>query len=174
MYGYMYTHPGSKLMFMGGEFGQTTEWSIERGIDWSLTKYAPHKTLLKFFSDLNKLYRKTKALYEQAYSNKGFEWIDLGDHQNSVLTYLRRGKKEKDVVVIINNFTPSVHHHYRVGVPFKGTYKAILNSDDAKYGGTGNFEIKGLKAQESEWNGRPYHVELSLPPLCTLVLKAGR
>ncbi|MEM9526962.1 MAG: 1,4-alpha-glucan branching protein GlgB, partial [Bacteroidota bacterium] len=174
MYGYMYTHPGSKLLFMGGEFGQTSEWSIETGVDWSLTQYAPHKTLQKFIADLNKIYQKTTALYEQAYNPKGFEWIDLGDHQNSVLTYLRRGKKEKDVVVVINNFTPAVRHHYRVGVPFKGSYKSILNSDDDKYGGTGNYDIKILKAAESEWNGRPYHVELTVPPLSTVVLKLGR
>ena len=173
MYGYMYTHPGSKLMFMGGEFGQTSEWSIERGLDWSLTQYAPHKTLSKYFSDLNKLYKETTALYEQAYNPKGFEWIDLGDHQNSVLTYLRRGKAEKDAVVVINNLTPTVRPHYRVGVPYAGNYTVILNSDDAQYGGTGNYEIKTLKAAASEWNGRPYHVEFTLPPLCTVVMRVG-
>ena len=171
MYGYMYTHPGSKLMFMGGEFGQTSEWSIEKGIDWDLTQYAPHKTLSKYFADLNELYQNTTALYEQAYNPKGFEWIDLGDHQNSVLTYLRRGKGEKDVVVVINNLTPAVRHHYRVGVPYAGKYKAVLNSDDAKYGGTGDYAVKTLKSAASEWNGRPEHVELTLPPLATLVLK---
>jgi len=171
MYGYMYTHPGSKLLFMGDEFGQTSEWSIEKGVDWSLTQYAPHKTLQKFVADINKLYRTTTALYEKAYDPKGFEWIDIGDHQNSVLTYLRRGKKEKDIAVVINNFTPAPRHHYRVGVPFKGTYAAILNSDDEKYGGTGNFDTPKLKAAESEWNGRPYHVEMTIPPLCTVVLR---
>jgi 1,4-alpha-glucan branching enzyme len=174
MYGYMYTHPGSKLMFMGGEFGQTSEWSIERGLEWSLTEYAPHKTLQAFFADLNLMYKTTTALYERAYDQKGFEWIDLGDHQNSVLTYLRRGKKEKDIVLVLNNFTPTVQHHYRVGVPFKGKYSVLLNSDDDKYGGTGNYDLKPLKAVESEWNGRPYHIELSLPPLSTLVLKFGK
>lgn len=174
MYGYMYTHPGSKLMFMGGEFGQTTEWSIERGLDWQQAEFAPHKSLLKYFADLNQLYKSTTALYEQAYSQKGFEWIDGGDHTNSILTYLRRGKKEKDIVVVINNFTPAVRHHYRVGVPFKGSYKAVLNSDDAKYGGTGNYELKTLKAVNTEWNGRAYHLELTVPPLATVVLKLGR
>ncbi|MEO0734885.1 MAG: 1,4-alpha-glucan branching enzyme, partial [Bacteroidota bacterium] len=174
MYGYMFTHPGSQLLFMGGEFGQTSEWSIETGVDWSLAQYTPHKTLQKFVADLNKVYCSTTALYEQAYSPKGFEWIDLGDHQNSVLTYLRRGKKEKDVVVVINNFTPAVRHHYRVGVPFKGSYKPLINSDDEKYGGTGDYSVKSLKAVEAEWNGRPYHVELTVPPLSTVVLKVGR
>ncbi len=170
LYGYMSTHPGSHLLFMGGEFGQTTEWSIEKGLDWSLTEFAPHKTLQTFVADMNKVYNTTTALYEQAYQSGGFEWIDGGDHQNSVLTYLRRGKSEKDVAIVIHNFTPGVRNHYRVGVPVKGTYKLLINSDDTKYGGTGNYEIKTLKAVEAEWNGRAYHVELTLPPLATVVL----
>jgi 1,4-alpha-glucan branching enzyme len=170
MYGYMFTHPGSKLLFMGGEFGQTKEWSIETGIDWELAEYTPHKTLSKFVADLNKLYRTTTALYELAYNPKGFEWIDIGDHQNSILTYLRRGKKTDDFVVVINNFTPAVHNKYRVGVPTAGTYTCLLNSDSVEYGGTGNCEVADLEAVEAEWNGRAYHVELTVPPLGTVVL----
>ena len=169
LYGYMYTHPGSKLLFMGAEFGQTTEWSIEKGLDWSLTKKQPHDKLKKYVSDLNKVYRETPALYGQAYDPKGFEWIDGGDHQNSVLSYLRKGKKEGEVAIVINNLTPTERHHYRVGVPTTGKYNVLINSDEAKYGGTGNYEIKALKASKSEWNGRPYHLELTLPPLATVV-----
>jgi 1,4-alpha-glucan branching enzyme len=171
MYGYMFTHPGSQLLFMGGEFGQTSEWSIERGLDWSLTEFTPHASLQAFVADLNKLYRETTALYEQAYDPKGFEWIDVGDHQNSVLTYLRNGKKAGDCVVVVNNFTPAVRHHYRVGVPANDTYEVLINSDDDQYGGTGNYSEKSFQAVESEWNGRPYHVELTLPPLATVILK---
>ena len=171
LYGYMMTHPGSKLNFMGGEFGQTTEWSIERGIDWSLTQYKPHSTLQAFVADLNQLYRETTALYEQAYDQRGFEWIDIGDHQNSVLSYLRRGKDEKDLVAVIHNFTPSVRTKYRVGVPYEGSYTPIINSDDEKYGGTGNYAQETMQAVPSEWNGRPNHIELTLPPLATLVFR---
>ncbi len=171
MYGYMYTHPGSKLLFMGAEFGQTTEWSIERGLDWALTQYTPHATLKKFVADLNLLYRQTTALYEQAYHPRGFEWIDIGDHQNSVLSYLRRGKTEGDTVIVINNFTPAVRHHYRVGVPAEGDYRCLINSDDAQYGGTGNYDLSPIPSAPSEWNGRPYHVEFTLPPLSTVVLQ---
>ena len=171
LYGYMATHPGSQLNFMGNEFGQTSEWSIEKGLDWSLTEYAPHKTLQTWISDLNKYYQNTTALYDQAYDNKGFEWIDLGDHQNSILTYLRRGKQADNIAVVILNFTPSVRHHYRVGVPEKGTYTIGLNSDDKQYNGTGDYTIKDLKAVESEWNGRPYHIELTIPPLSCVVLE---
>ncbi|WP_216650020.1 1,4-alpha-glucan branching protein GlgB [Lewinella sp. W8] len=171
MYGYMFTHPGSQLLFMGGEFGQTSEWSIERGIDWSLTEFTPHASLQTFVADLNKLYRETTALFQLAYDPKGFEWIDVGDHQNSVLTYLRRGKKADDFVVVVNNFTPAPRHHYRVGVPADGTYEVLINSDEDQYGGTGNYADKTFKAVESEWNGRPYHIELTLPPLATVILK---
>ena len=171
LYGYMMTHPGSKLNFMGGEFGQTTEWSIERGIDWSLTQYQPHATLQQFVADLNNIYRTTTALYEQAYDNKGFEWIDMGDHQNSVLSYLRRGKSENDVVAVIHNFTPTVRTKYRVGVPFEGDYELVINSDDEIYGGTGNYPQQAMTSVPTEWNGRPNHIELTLPPLATLVFR---
>lgn len=171
MYGYMFTHPGSQLLFMGGEFGQTSEWSIERGLDWSLVEFTPHQRMKAFVSDLNKVYRETTALYEQAYSPKGFEWIDLGDHQNSVLTYIRRGKEEHDFVVVINNFTPAVRHHYRVGVPESGTYTCLLNSDDDKYGGTGNYAVESLASIEAEWNGRPNCIEMTIPPLSTVLLQ---
>ena len=138
LYAYMMTHPGSKLNFMGGEFGQSTEWSIERGIDWKQAEYKPHATLQQFVADLNALYRDTTALYELAYDPKGFEWIDIGDHQNSVLSYLRKGKTEGDLITVAHNFTPTVRPHYRIGVPTEGNYAAVLNSDEAKYGGTGN------------------------------------
>lgn len=173
LYSYMLTHPGSQLIFMGGEFGQTSEWSIENGIDWSLTQYAPHKTLQSLVADLNKLYQTTTALYEQAYAPQGFEWIDLHDHQNSVLSYLRRGKEERDIVVIILNFTPAVRANYRVGVPYEGTYEVLLSSDAQQYGGTGNYDFKLINSEEAEWNGRPYHVEVTLPPLGALLLKLG-
>ncbi|CAH0999628.1 1,4-alpha-glucan branching enzyme GlgB [Neolewinella maritima] len=171
LYGYMMTHPGSKLNFMGGEFGQTTEWSIERGLDWSLTDYRPHATLQQFVADLNKMYRETTALYAQAYDPRGFEWIDIGDHQNSVLSYLRRGKNDRDIVAVVHNFTPTVRADYRLGVPFAGTYTPVINSDDEQYGGTGNYTQTSLQSVPSEWNGRPNHVELTLPPLATVVLR---
>ncbi len=171
LYGYMMTHPGSKLNFMGGEFGQTTEWSIERGIDWSLTQYKPHSTLQNYVAELNRIYRHTTALYEQAYEARGFEWIDLGDHQNSVLSYLRRGKDEQDVVAVIHNFTPAVRHKYRIGVPFEGSYEPVINSDDEAFGGTGNYTQETKKSVPSEWNGRADHIELTLPPLTTLVYR---
>ena len=174
LYGYMMTHPGSKLNFMGGEFGQTTEWSIERGIDWSLTQYQPHATLQQFVADLNNIYRTTTALYELAYDNKGFEWIDMGDHQNSVLSYFRKGKGEHDMVAVIHNFTPTVRTKYRIGVPYEGDYGLVINSDDEIYGGTGNYPQPTKASVPTEWNGRPNHIELTLPPLATLVFRYSK
>ncbi|PHI21043.1 1,4-alpha-glucan branching enzyme [Lewinellaceae bacterium SD302] len=171
LYGYMFTHPGTNLLFMGDEFGQTTEWSIDRGIDWKLTKYSPHKGLQAWVKALNKFYRNSTALYEKQFDQKGFEWIDHGDHTNSTLSYLRKGKDEDDFLVVINNFTPAVRADYRIGVPTAGTYRCVLNSDDSEFGGTGNYEIKEIKSSEGEWNGRAQHLELSLPPLGTIVLK---
>ena len=174
LYGYMHTHPGNQLIFMGGEFGQTSEWNIESGLEWNLTQYTPHQTLQAYVADLNQLYASTTALYQRAFEPAGFEWIDLGDHQNSVLSYLRRGKEEDDFVVVIHNFTPAVRHKYRVGVPQAGDYRSLLNSDDKKYGGTGDYPTKAVTAGQAEWNGRPYHVELTLPPLATVVLTATK
>ena len=172
LFGYMFTHPGTNLLFMGGEFGQTSEWNIERGIDWSLTQYKPHEGLKNWVKALNNFYRNTPALYEQQFDGKGFEWIDHGDHLNSSLSYLRRAKNPEDSIVVVVNFTPVVRHDFRVGVPAGGTYTCVLNSDDKAYGGTGNYSIDSLESVDSEWNGRPAHVEFSLPPLGVVVLKA--
>ncbi|MEM6878823.1 MAG: 1,4-alpha-glucan branching protein GlgB [Bacteroidota bacterium] len=173
LYGYMFTHPGTKLLFMGGEFGQTSEWSIERGIDWHLTQYKPHQGVRDWVKALNKYYRNTTALYEQQFSPKGFEWIDHGDHLNSTLSYLRRGNETDDVVVVVVNFTPMVRHNFRLGVPLQGDYSCALNSDDREYGGTGNYAIETLSSTDGEWNGRPAFIEFSLPPLGVVVFEKG-
>ncbi len=171
LYGYMFMHPGTKLLFMGDEFGQTTEWSIERGLDWKSAGYRPHEGLKKFVSALNELYKTTPALYEQQFEQRGFEWIELNDRQNSILTFLRRGNKPEEEVVVILNFTPSPQVSYRVGVPQAGTYRVLLNSDLAEYNGTGDFTGDTFETAPAEWNGRPQHIELNVPPLSLLVLK---
>lgn len=173
LFGYMFTHPGAKLLFMGGEFGQTTEWSIETGIAWPLTKYEPHKGLQLWVKKLNELYRQHTALYEQQFDPRGFEWIDHGDHHGSSLSYIRKGKADGDVLVVVNNFTPVPRPKFRLGVPAKGQYSCLLNGDDTAYGGSGAFTFtKALDTVSSEWNGRAQHIEFTLPPLCTLVFKA--
>lgn len=171
LYGYMYTHPGTNLLFMGDEFGQTTEWNIDHGLDWRLVQYTPHKGLSEWVKRLNHTYREKTALYEQQFDAKGFEWIEHNDHNNSTLSYLRIGKDKEDFLVVINNFTPKPQRAYRVGVPKPGRYKVLLNSDEVQYGGSGFHLLPSVDSSPGEWNGRPHHIDISLPPLCTLVLE---
>jgi 1,4-alpha-glucan branching enzyme len=171
MFGYMWTHPGSHLLFMGGEFGQTSEWSIERGLEWWLLEYDFHKGVKQWVRDLNQFYAASKALYEKQFDHDGFEWIEHADWQNSVLSYLRRAKDPKDVVVIVCNFTPVVREHYRFGAPFAGLWQEIMNSDNEKYGGKGIGNPTPVKAIKETLHGRDYAVELTLPPMSTIVLQ---
>jgi 1,4-alpha-glucan branching enzyme len=176
MYGYMFTHPGTQLLFMGGEFGQTSEWSIETGLEWQLLEHPPHQGTLAWIRDLNAFYRKTSALYEKQFDQAGFEWIDHNDNQNSSLSYLRRGNDPEDIAIVVCNFTPVTRDKFRVGVPAKGNYREVLNSDAKLYFGSGlNVNPKDMEAQEGEWNGRPYFVELEkLPPLGITILQPIR
>ncbi|MEO0340577.1 MAG: 1,4-alpha-glucan branching protein GlgB, partial [Bacteroidota bacterium] len=135
LFGYMYTHPGTKLLFMGGEFGQTSEWNIENGLEWWLLDHAPHQGVQNWVKALNKYYNGSKALYEKQFSNDGFEWVDHGDADNSFLSYIRKGEDDEKPVVVICNFTPVSKWPYRLGVPFGGTWKEVLNSDAKEFGG---------------------------------------
>ncbi len=171
MFGYMWTHPGSQLLFMGGEFGQTSEWSIERGLEWWLLKYAYHTGVQQWVRDLNHFYKNSKALYEKQFDHDGFEWIEHADWQNSVITYLRLGKAETELVAVACNFTPVVREHYAFGVPLKGQWKEILNSDDKKYGGKGIGNPKPLETRDEAMHNREFSIEMTLPPLSTVVLQ---
>ena len=166
LFGYMFTHPGTKLLFMGGEFGQNSEWNIEKGLDWTLLEKPDHQAVNDWVADLNALYTGNTALYEQQFVQEGFAWINHGDHQRSVLSYLRQGKKEGDVMIIICNFTPVPHEGFRVGVPLPGTYTEVLNSNAAKYQGTDHLlNPKPIKADDKEWDNLEYSIEFNLPPL---------
>lgn len=177
LYTYMYTHPGTKLIFMGGEFGQTSEWHHDSGLEWHLLEYAPHQGVQTMFKDLNKIYTKEKALFENSFSQEGFEWIDLHDAQNSVLTYIRKGKsadENHDFVVIALNFTPMAREDYRIGVPEAKEYKEIFNSDKKEYWGANNLNKSKIKVEEIESHGRPYSISVKLPPLGGVILKVSR
>jgi len=171
MFGYMYTHPGTQLIFMGGEFAQTTEWSLENGLEWWLTQFDFHKGVQAWITQLNHYYRQAPALYEKQFQPDGFEWIDSGDWQSSLLTYLRRGESEAYPLIVACNFTPVVRDTYRIGVPYPGIYRQMLNSDARDFGGTGNYQVDSVQAQSGEWNGRPYFIEIPLPPLATVVFE---
>ena len=171
LYSFMYTHPGTKLLFQGGEFGQTSEWNFQTSLDWHLLQYDVHKGAQSLVKDLNKFYKKEKALFEKQFSTEGFEWIDHGDHQNSVLSYIRKGENEKDNLIIVLNLTPVPRENYRIGLPKSGSLKQVFNSHDKKYYGTGEYKNTKLTAEEKEWNNRQHSLELTLPPLSMIAFK---
>ena len=171
LYGYMFTHPGTNLLMMGSEFGQSSEWNFSGSLDWHLLQYPFHQGIKMMITDLNHLYKSEPALHEKQFKPEGFAWINYGDHQNSVLSYIRKGNHEKDDLVIVCNFTESVHSNYRIGLPRKGNWTQILNSDDAKYSGSGVTPAKKLKIEKTTYNARDYSVELLLPPLSVTVYK---
>ena len=170
MFSYMFTHPGTKLLFMGSEFGQTTEWNIEKGLEWWLTDHRPHQGIQKLIKALNKLYRSEGALHELQFSPEGFEWIDQSDSQNSVMSYLRKGHDPDQALVVVCNFTPVVRENYKIGLPSGGKWEMVLNSDDKQFGGSGAAPGK-IEPIELNWHGRPYAININLPPLSVMVFR---
>ena len=171
LYGFMYGHPGKKLLFMGGEIGQWREWHPRTSLDWHLLGHEPHRKLQAFVRDLNRLYRSEPALYELDFDPAGFEWIDCQDTDNSVVSFLRRAKDPEQFLVFVCNFTPIPRYGYRIGVPAPGFYAEVLNSDSEIYGGSNVGNWGGVHADPRPWQWRPYSVELTLPPLGVMVLK---
>ena len=171
LFGFMWTHPGTQLVFMGGEFGQTTEWSIERGLEWGLTEYDFHKGVQTWVKDLNHFYKNTQALFEKQFEDEGFEWIEHADYINSVLTYIRKGENKDDIVLVACNFTPVTRELYEFGVPFSGNYELVLNSDEKKYNGTGTDCILNAKAKKVEKHGRDSVISVTLPPLSAVIYR---
>jgi 1,4-alpha-glucan branching enzyme len=171
LYGYMFTHPGTKLLFMGAEFGQSAEWNFEGSLDWHLLQYDYHEGIKKAITDLNSLYKTEPALHEKQFSPEGFQWINYSDHQNCVMSYIRRGNKSKDDLVVICNFTQVVRQNYRIGLPKKGKLVSVFNSDAKIYGGSGVDNVSKLSAEALPYDGRDYSIELLLPPLSVTVYK---
>lgn len=168
---YMYTHSGTKLIFMGGEFGQTTEWNYSHSLDWHLLEYPPHQGTKELVKALNKLYRNEPALYERSFERSGFEWIEGADVVNSVLVYSRKGDHEKDQLVIILNMTPVPRNDYRMGLPHEGKWKTVFNSDDLLFFGSGINTSLELVTENISWHGKPQSGVVSIPPLGGIVLK---
>ena len=171
LYAYMFAHPGKKLQFMGDEIGQWREWNHDGSIDWHLLDQPIHAGLQQFVSDLNRLYRDEAALHEIDFDPAGFEWIDCNDSDSSVISLIRRGHRAEDWIVALFNWTPIVRTHYRVGVPEGGYYRELLNSDASTYGGSNVGNHGGRDADDIPTHGRPYSLELTLPPLGALFLK---
>jgi len=168
--GYMYAHPGKKLIFMGGEFGQRNEWYHERGLDWHLLAYPMHAGVRRWVEDLNSTYATEAALHELDFDQGGFEWVDFRDYEQSVISFERKGRSG-EVVLVVCNFTPVPRENYRVGVGRPGRWRELLNSDAVPYGGSGWGNFGGVEAEEAEAHGRRYSLRLTLPPLGVLYLK---
>jgi 1,4-alpha-glucan branching enzyme len=171
LYGYHYAHPGKKLLFMGQEFAQRHEWSEARSLDWHLLEWDSHRGVQNLLRDLNHLYHSEPALYQVDFDWHGFEWIDANDADNSVLSFIRRGKNPEDVMVVLLNATPVVRGGYRLGVPHAGYYREMLNTDAAIYGGSNVGNAGGQQASDQAAQGRPYSLVLTLPPLAAVFLK---
>ncbi len=170
LYGYMYSHPGMKLLFMGCEFGQTQEWGHDRSLDWHLLQYEYHQGMMNELKKLNRLFAHEKALYETAFDEHGFEWLDMSDSANSVISYLRKDASGKEKIAVICNFTPVTRSDYRIGVPEKGTWTEIFNSDAKEFGGTG-IQNKPAKTELITYHNQRVSISLTLPPLGVVFLK---
>ncbi|UVT16924.1 MAG: 1,4-alpha-glucan branching protein GlgB [Nitrospira sp.] len=171
LYGYMYTHPGKKMLFMGGEFGQWHEWNHDTSLDWHLCNYDPHRGLQRLIRDLNRIYREEPALHEVDFDWNGFQWIDFSDADNSVIAYLRKAKSTEAAIVCLCNFTPVPRHGYRIGVPEPGWYRELLNTNGVAYGGSNIGNDGGVEAAATPSHGFPYSLTVTLPPLSILLLK---
>ncbi|RUT34841.1 1,4-alpha-glucan branching protein GlgB [Arsenicitalea aurantiaca] len=168
-FAFMWTHPGKKLLFMGGEFGQAREWNHDQSLDWHLLDDPLHQGVQALVADLNRLYRATPALHERDCDPEGFEWIDASDAENSVFIFMRKGFEGSPPAIIVCNMTPVVRSEYRIGVPFGGRWREVLNSDAERYGGSNVGNAGHLNALDESWHGRPSSLSVTLPPLGTLV-----
>lgn len=171
LFGYMYTHPGKKLLFMGSEFAQWKEWDHNHSIDWHVLDYPQHRGIQEWVKDLNNFYRREPCLYEVDFEEYGFQWIDFSDWSNSIISYIRRCRTTKDIVLVVCNFTPVVRYNYQIGVPCKGEWREVLNSDSARYGGSNVGNCGLVRTIDKAHQGYPYSLLLVLPPLAVLIFK---
>jgi len=171
LYGYMFGHPGKKLLFMGDEIGQWSEWNHDASLDWHLLQYPFHSGLARWVRDLNTFYRGAASLFEVDFDPSGFEWVDCTDSQRSIVCFLRKSRNPADLTLFVCNFTPIPRQNYRVGVPYGYRWREVLNSDAPLYGGSGQGNAGGVNASPLPIHGRPYSLSLTLPPLGIVVLQ---
>ena len=171
LYGFMFGHPGKKLLFMGDEFGQWSEWNHDASLEWNLLEHPSHAGLKRWVRDLNTLYRGEPLLHTMDFNSAGFEWVDCKDFQRSIISFLRRGQNPNDQLLFVCNFTPVVRQNYRVGVPLEGHWKEILNSDAPLYGGSGQGNFGGLSTVPLPIHGRPFSLNMTLPPLGIVIFR---
>ena len=171
LFGYMYTHPGTKLHFMGGEIGQYAEWDHESSLDWHLLENTLNEGLQTWMKDLNRFYKQNPALYELAFDYRGFEWLDFSDAEHCILAFLRRGNEVDDTLVVVCNFLPTPRTDYRIGVPSRGKYTELLNSDASRYGGSGISNPGEIRTVPVKYHNQDHSIAVSLPPLAVTILK---
>ncbi len=175
MFAFMYSHPGKKLLFMGGEFGQFVEWRYAEQLDWNLEEYEMHRKMWDYSAALGKFYKEHPSFYEIERETdgdwKGFKWLNAQDGENSILSYMRYSKDQKDAIAVVLNFTPVEHKLYTVGVPENGTYTVVLNSNDEKFGGSGTGRKKSYRAKKIPFGGFDYSIDIEIPSLTALYLK---
>lgn len=171
LYAYMMGHPGKKLLFMGSEFAQFIEWRFAEGLDWLLLDYPAHSGIQRFVKHLNKLYKSEPSLYEKDHTYEGFQWIDHQNYEQSIISFMRYGKDDKDFMIVICNFTPVVYEDYKIGVPKFMHYKETLNSDNLCYGGSNQLNEGTIKPHIENWHNQPYHIKIKIPPLATIFIK---
>ena len=171
-FAYWIAHPGKKLLFMGGEFGQFIEWNYDDSLDWHLPQQYPmHKKMLEYSRALNKFYCDHKALWQVDFDWNGFQWIDCNDNENSIVSFIRKAEDPSDYLVAVCNFTPKVRHGYRIGVPEKGSYIEVFNSDDEAFGGSGVKNEGEIKTEDVKWHDRDQSIVLTIPPMATIYLR---
>jgi 1,4-alpha-glucan branching enzyme len=171
LFGYMFAHPGKKLLFMGGEIAQRHEWDHEQVVDWSLRAHLSHEGVRNWVRELNRVYREEPALHALDFQNAGFEWLDVGNWQESIIIFLRKTWCEADSVLVAGNFTPIPRHNYIIGVPKPGYWRELLNSDSHEYGGSGQGNFGGVEADKKPSHGRKYSIRVTLPPLSVIFFK---
>jgi len=171
LFGYMYGHPGKKLLFMGGEFGQTKEWDCKGQLQWELLEDDLHRGLRQYVMDLNRIYLSEPALFEQDFEHEGFEWIDFSNAEESIISFIRRASNRDNFLVFVCNFTPVPRYNYLIGVPEPGFYREILNSDSELYGGSNMGNLGGVSAEANPIHNRPFSIKITLPPLSILIFK---
>jgi len=171
LYGYMYAHPGKKLLFMGGDIGQWNEWGHEQQVDWVLLYFDSHRQIQEYVRTLNLLYVSQPALHEVDFSWNGFQWIDCHDVDNSIVSFFRRAKDPNDFVIVVANFTPVLRQGYRLGVPAGGFYRELLNSDSAFFGGGNVGNAGGVPSAPTPWQGQPHSIMITVPPLAVVFFK---
>ncbi|MFO7153691.1 MAG: 1,4-alpha-glucan branching protein GlgB [Caldicoprobacter oshimai] len=171
LYGYMMAHPGKKLLFMGGEFGQFAEWNFGASLDWHLLDYEMHRKLHYYVKMLNHFYLENRALWECDHGWEGFRWIDHHDYSQSIVSFIRKGKEQDDWLIVVCNFTPVVRHGYRIGVPLLGEYREVFNSDDQAYGGSGQGNFYAIVSEDIPWHGFSQSISITVPPLAAVFFK---